>query len=667
MRRSFAVGLAMILALGLTVTFFPMSSSAGPSGTSEIVVFVRGRLGTEDMRLAINNRVVATWDGLSTKSEGYSYTVTEETVINSLRVSIAGPGWPESLIVDRVEIDGVTYEATSPNTESEGSWNQTTGCTPGFKQSQWLQCHNGWLDFGDTHGVLLAEGGDIRTLFPTEVALHARGRMGNEEMQLHINGETVANWNDLSTTFEPYVYAVTEDTQIQSLKVSIVDGGWGQSLILDRVEIDGVVYETESPNTESNGSWNAATGCSHGFKSSEWLQCGNGWFELTDTHGLNLSAGQVTSPPPTTTPLPTTTTPPSSTVPPSTNPSSTAPPSTASPTTTEAPATTATPTTPPPSLAGAPVVIFDTDLGPDTDDVMALAMVHAYEKQGDAEIAAVTISRNSDTAARFADIVNTFYGRPDIPIGVYRGSTPQDTNDYFYTADLVAAGIYPHDVHNSNIAEGYKVMRQALVDAPDKSVVIIQVGFSTNTAALLQSGPDEISPLSGAQLVEEKVKLLSVMAGRNDSASVEFNVGEHVSSAQKVFADWPVELIQSDGNLGQEILYPLASVLNDFNYVANHPVSQAYLNKNLGWHQPEGDRYNMRSWDLTSVIAALEDPADYFAVTGQGTVTLDALGRSTFTPDANGLHRSLGRHWELSEAQKQTIVNRSIVMATEAP
>ena len=42
---------------------------------------------------------------------------------------------------------------------------------------------------------------------------------------------------------------------------------------------------------------------------------------------------------------------------------------------------------------------------------------------------------------------------------------------------------------------------------------LIQVGFSTNLARLIESAPDRYSDLSGMDLVKKKVRLLTVMAG----------------------------------------------------------------------------------------------------------------------------------------------------------
>src|SRR6476646_4807816 len=78
----------------------------------------------------------------------------------------------------------------------------------------------------------------------------------------------------------------------------------------------------------------------------------------------------------------------------------------------------------------APVrLIFDTDMGNDIDDAVALAMIHALESRGEATLIAVTVTKDNRWAAPFIDVMDTFYGRGDIPIGVvHAGRTPEDSN-----------------------------------------------------------------------------------------------------------------------------------------------------------------------------------------------------------------------------------------------
>ena len=71
-------------------------------------------------------------------------------------------------------------------------------------------------------------------------------------------------------------------------------------------------------------------------------------------------------------------------------------------------------------------IIFDTDMGNDVDDALALAMLHAFQDRHEVNLLAVTITKDNKFAAPYVDLVNTFYGHPEIPIGTVRnGKTPE--------------------------------------------------------------------------------------------------------------------------------------------------------------------------------------------------------------------------------------------------
>ena len=80
-----------------------------------------------------------------------------------------------------------------------------------------------------------------------------------------------------------------------------------------------------------------------------------------------------------------------------------------------------------PGDSGPVQLIFDTDIGNDCDDVLALGMIHALESRGECKLLAVTLTKDNPLAAAFVDAVNTFYGRGEIPIGVCHSKvTPDD-------------------------------------------------------------------------------------------------------------------------------------------------------------------------------------------------------------------------------------------------
>jgi len=88
-------------------------------------------------------------------------------------------------------------------------------------------------------------------------------------------------------------------------------------------------------------------------------------------------------------------------------------------------------TWPPPARAADandPVrLIFDTDMGNDIDDALALAVIHALASRNECQLLAVTSTKDNPFSAAYIDLINTFYGRSDVPVGVVRnGKTPED-------------------------------------------------------------------------------------------------------------------------------------------------------------------------------------------------------------------------------------------------
>src|SRR4051812_49015885 len=92
-------------------------------------------------------------------------------------------------------------------------------------------------------------------------------------------------------------------------------------------------------------------------------------------------------------------------------------------------------------------IIFDTDIGNDVDDVLALGMIHALQSRGACDLLAVTVTKDHELAGPFADAVNTFYGRPRIPVGVVRGGVTRDEGKFLGMARDAAS--YPHALKKS--------------------------------------------------------------------------------------------------------------------------------------------------------------------------------------------------------------------------
>jgi inosine-uridine nucleoside N-ribohydrolase len=291
-------------------------------------------------------------------------------------------------------------------------------------------------------------------------------------------------------------------------------------------------------------------------------------------------------------------------------------------------------------------VIFDTDMGNDVDDALALAMLHALESRGEAKLLAVTITKDNQWAAPFVDLVNTFYGRGDIPIGTVRnGKTPESNPMIQGPSERKRADgsfVYPHRITDGRQApDAVALLRRVLTAQPDASVVIVQVGFSTNLARLLDSPQDELSSLTGRELVTKKVRLLSVMAGNFALPKPEFNIERDVPAATKLFNEWPTPIVASGFEIGEAMLFPATSIEHDFAYVPNHPVAEAYR---LLMQMP----YDRPTWDLTAVLYAVRPDRGYFSLSPPGKIAVSPNGQTRFSATANGKHQ----HLLLSSDQK---------------
>jgi inosine-uridine nucleoside N-ribohydrolase len=316
--------------------------------------------------------------------------------------------------------------------------------------------------------------------------------------------------------------------------------------------------------------------------------------------------------------------------------------------------------TPASAPAAGPVrLIFDTDIGNDVDDALALAMIHALESRGETKLLAVTVSKDSRSAAPFVDLVNTFYGRPSIPVGAVKGGkTPGDTPMIRIPAERRAASgayVYPHRLTDGSAApDAVAVLRRALAAEPDGSVVIVQVGFSTNLARLLNSAADGASPLPGMQLVARKVRLLSAMAGHFPVGKPEYNVMTDIPAARKVFEEWPSPVVFSGFEVGEALLFPATAVEHDFSWVQDHPVAEAYRTY---MRMP----YDRPSWDLTAVLYAVRPDRGYFSVSAEGRVTVDESGQTHFAEAPGGGRRYL----ILGEAQRARTLEALVLLASQ--
>jgi inosine-uridine nucleoside N-ribohydrolase len=277
-----------------------------------------------------------------------------------------------------------------------------------------------------------------------------------------------------------------------------------------------------------------------------------------------------------------------------------------------------------PAWAAPPLhVIFDTDMGNDVDDALALAMLHAFASRGEVKLLAVTVSKDNPWAAEYVRLVDEYYGRPSIPVGIVHDGKTKD--DGLYVRQVCE--LHHRHPNQAAVQDAVVLLRKTLAGESDGVVTMIQVGFSTNLARLLESAPDRYSNLNGMELVKRKVRLLTVMAGNFVENKREYNVMTDIPAASKLFATWPTDIYISGFEVGAAILYPASSIEHDF--PQDNPVAEAYRSyAKMPYDRP--------TWDLTTVLYDLRADRGYFDVSPPGDVLVSANGSTSFQPGAQG-------------------------------
>ncbi|HZE96654.1 MAG TPA: hypothetical protein VE981_06495 [Planctomycetota bacterium] len=275
-------------------------------------------------------------------------------------------------------------------------------------------------------------------------------------------------------------------------------------------------------------------------------------------------------------------------------------------------------------------ILFDSDMNTDCDDVAALAILHALADLGEARILATGASSKNEEAALCIDALNTWYGRPELPVGVPKG--PGTTEPSKYAKEI--ARRYPHRLESAEKApDAARLYRDAMLKEADHSVVLVTVGYLTNVAALLAL-PAEGDVPSGLETVKRKTRLWACMGGnfvgdppRDNLKLGNVNFTREKAGALAAITGWPAPLVFVGREIGS-----VPSGLQIGARLKEHPVRVAY---SLWFGGAPGDRHVA---DPTTVL---------FAVRGLGTRwTLQDKG-------AMDLHPDLTFEWRMDRVSTQ--------------
>ncbi len=283
-------------------------------------------------------------------------------------------------------------------------------------------------------------------------------------------------------------------------------------------------------------------------------------------------------------------------------------------------------------------LILDTDMGADCDDAGAMAVLHHLADLAEVEPLAVIHSSagRMPWGVGVCSAINAWCGRPDLPLGSYRGDDLGDPVDKIAAESIALnTGRYGHRVIQADQAEdALGLYKRILETEDDQSVVIVTIGHLKALRDLWESEPD---------LVRAKVRELVVMGGHfpEPPGKAEWNFGANDSGIHTaaVLSSWPTRVVFTGYEIGISILTG-GAYIDPSN---QSPVACAYRGFEVA------GKYDMKngrpSWDQTAVLYAVRGTGHqgetYWELSEPGKIVVDQNGWNSWSPDPQGLHRYL--------------------------
>ncbi len=323
-----AVLLLVLATLVAAIAFQWNDGVWAAAADDDLTVRARGYTGDERLEVQVRGTAVASID-LTAEMADHAVQLPTGTELSDVKVAFVNDaireGYDRNVHVDYIVHNGKQLESEADTTFASGSFRDGQ-CQTGLIRAEALHC-NGHFRYA---------GGDVNT--EGELVVRASGSTGDEQFDVHVDGESVASV-DVTATWAEYTVALPAGSAIADIKImytnDAVKGDYDRNLMVDYVLLEGIRYETEAASTLVDGAFRDGA-CSAGNLQTDKLHC-NGYFHYqgiptTTTTTVAPTTTTVSEPPATTTTAAPTTTEATTTT--------AAPPSTS----TTAPTTTTTPT-----------------------------------------------------------------------------------------------------------------------------------------------------------------------------------------------------------------------------------------------------------------------------------------------------------------------------------
>jgi len=162
-------------------------------------------------------------------------------------------------------------------------------------------------------------------------------------------------------------------------------------------------------------------------------------------------------------------------------------------------------------------VIFDTDWWTDIDDGCAVRVLLWAERMGLIDIVGICIDAICSISVPSLSSFLNYDGRKNLCIGIDKQAIDYNGSPSYHQTCI---DNWPYREYNSNdeCEDCVQFYRRALSQVGQK-IDIIAVGYPNALSRLLDSPADDISPLTGVELIEQKVSHLWFIAGKYPSGS----------------------------------------------------------------------------------------------------------------------------------------------------
>lgn len=289
-------------------------------------------------------------------------------------------------------------------------------------------------------------------------------------------------------------------------------------------------------------------------------------------------------------------------------------------------------------------IIFDTDLGGDCDDVVALDLLLSAHKAGECSLIGVSYSYTTRTSVGCIHAILKQHGCADIPIA--RMDIPAGIKEYpgTYATPVVDKFGDKNTPTYDNTEEAVHFLRRLL--AENTGVTLVVTGSMSNLCGLIASPADDLSPLSGIELMKRSVAEVAVMGCNfwHENASnpdpnyiaadgtlnpvCEWNIFCDIPGARYAFDNCPVPLVCSPFELG----------FNMFSGgdMCRHGKGEAPDSLSLLVHG--AGEHGQHSWDPATALYGIYGARPWFYKTVQGRIIIDEKGVAHFDSLHGGQH-----------------------------